>query len=138
MWISIVLEVHRPHHRFGNVKYHHIGKSNPLENLKPPSPSLIKELRKQISRHFGQSAVVSMTSYFSLRPFSNEPVYLYLNKISGILYFASVAFGTLLVFSLSHIGGAPLKEKILASFIVPFFWMTKEVILLQLSDDCKW
>ncbi len=78
-------------------------------------------------------AVVSMTAYFNLRSVGNDPMVQVLTKATGILYFVSVAFGTLVVFGLSYIGGASLRERILASFVVPFFWMTKEVLRLTES-----
>ncbi len=77
--------------------------------------------------------ILSMIAYFNLRYLGNEPGYQVLIKILGIIYFVSVAFGTLFVFSYSYIGGAPLKERVLASFVVPFFWMTKEVLRLTES-----
>jgi hypothetical protein len=76
------------------------------------------------------TAIASMSIYFLLRSLGNEPGYRYIVKLAGILYFVSVAFGTLFVFTSSYIGGAPMKERLIASAVTPFFWMTKEVLLL--------
>ena len=77
--------------------------------------------------------IISMLCYFNLRGFGNEPGFSVLIKACGLIYFTSVAFGTLFVFCISYIGGAPFKEQVLASFVTPFFWMTKEVIRLTES-----
>ncbi len=84
----------------------------------------------------------SMVAYFNLRPYGNEAGFQTLVKVAGIAYFISVAFGTLFVFSMSYIGGAALRERILASLVVPFFWMTKEVIRITeshpISESLYW
>ena len=78
-------------------------------------------------------ATVSMTGYFKLRSMSGGTGSPTIISLTGIVYFISVAFGTLFVFSLAYIGGAALKERVLASFVVPFLWMSKEVLRLAES-----
>jgi hypothetical protein len=53
--------------------------------------------------------------------------------VFGTTYFISVALGALYVYTISYIRGATLAERILASAVNPFIWMTKEVIRLAES-----
>lgn len=78
-------------------------------------------------------AVLSMLGYFNLRYLGNNSGFTWLVELLGLVYFLSIAFGTLYVFARSTIGGALMRERVLASFVVPFFWMTKEVIRITES-----
>jgi hypothetical protein len=78
-------------------------------------------------------ALVSMTGYFASRAAGGGEWQSAFTMVLGISYFVSVAFGTLFVFSSATIGGAPMREKVLGSFVVPFAWATKEVLRLTES-----
>ena len=53
--------------------------------------------------------------------------------IFGATYFLSIAFGALYVCATAYVRGASLSERVLASFITPLAWMTKEVLVLTAS-----
>ncbi len=78
-------------------------------------------------------ATVSAIGYFGSRHISNDLIHQIVAAFFGITYFISVAFGTLYVFTTAYLRGASLGERILASFITPFAWMTKEVIRITES-----
>ena len=56
-----------------------------------------------------------------------------LASISGTLLFLSVTFGTVLIYPTAYFRGAPLWERVIACFINPFLWATKENIRLSIS-----
>ncbi len=78
-------------------------------------------------------AAVSAIGYFGSRHISNDFIHQVMAAVFGTTYFISVAFGTLYVFTAAYVGGASLSERILASFVTPFAWMTKEVIRITES-----
>ncbi len=49
-----------------------------------------------------------------------------LADISGPILLVSVALGTLFVYPMAYFRGAPASERIIASFVNPLIWMTKE------------
>jgi len=53
--------------------------------------------------------------------------------ISGTILFLSVTFGTLFIYPTAYFRGASPKERILASLVSPFIWMTKESVRLYIS-----
>ena len=50
--------------------------------------------------------------------------------VFGVIYFSSLAFGTLYVYRQAFFRGAGPAERILCSLINPFIWSTKEVVVL--------
>ncbi len=76
---------------------------------------------------------VSWAGYFGSRTLDSDLLHQLLAKVFGTSYFLSVAFGTLYVYTVSYIRGAPIGERILASLVNPFIWMTKECIRLFAS-----
>jgi len=56
-----------------------------------------------------------------------------LASLLGPLYFLLVAFGPLFVYPVAYFRGASPKERVIASLINPFLWMTKECIRLYAS-----
>lgn len=74
--------------------------------------------------------VVSLAGYFGSRHLQYDALHQVLAKVFGTAYFLSVSFGTLYVYTVSYLRGAPLRERILASAISPFIWATKESLLL--------
>jgi hypothetical protein len=63
----------------------------------------------------------------------NHSIHRALALIFGTLLFLSVAFGAVIVYPLTFFRGASLKERIIASSVVPFIWMTKECARLFIS-----
>jgi hypothetical protein len=63
----------------------------------------------------------------------NPSVHRALAQVSGTLLFLSVAFGAALVYPISFFRGASLKERIIASSVIPFIWMTKECARVFMS-----
>ena len=63
----------------------------------------------------------------------NHSVHRTLALVSGTLLFLSVACGAAIVYPLAFFRGASLKERIIASSVVPFIWMTKECVRLFIS-----
>jgi len=75
-------------------------------------------------------AIIGYTGYFGSREIDHYTLHQVVAAVTGTLYFVAIAFGTLYVFTSSQMRGATLGESILASFITPFIWMTKEVLVL--------
>jgi hypothetical protein len=78
-------------------------------------------------------AFVSYLGYFGSRYVDSDAIHQLMAKIFGSAYFLSIAFGTLYIFTIGHIRGVPLSGRILASFVVPLVWMSKEVLRLTES-----
>ena len=78
-------------------------------------------------------AVVSYWGYFGSRGIDNDSIHQLMAKIFGTTYFLSIAFGTLYIFTTAYIRGLSLAGRILAAFVVPFIWMSKEVLRLTES-----
>lgn len=78
-------------------------------------------------------AAVSFMVYFGSRRLDAGIIKQTAAGIFGTLYFLSIFLGPLYVFTRARIRGAPLPECVLASMVVPFIWMTKEVYLLTYS-----
>lgn len=78
-------------------------------------------------------AAVSYVGYFGSRHVNNDTIHQLMAMVFGTTYFLSVAFGTLYIFTSVYVRGASLPWRILASFVVPFIWMTKEVFRLTES-----
>ncbi len=76
---------------------------------------------------------VSWAGYFGSRRLDSDLLHQLFAKIFGTSYFISVAFGTLYVYTVSYIRGAPMKDRVLASLVNPFIWMTKECARLFAS-----
>lgn len=76
---------------------------------------------------------VSWAGYYGSRTLDSDFLHQMLAKLFGTSYFLSVAFGALYVYTVSYIRGAPIGERILASLVNPFIWMTKECAKLFIS-----
>lgn len=76
---------------------------------------------------------ISYLGYFGSRSMDGGAVQQWMAAVFGTAYFFSIAFGTLYVYTMSYIRGACLLERIVASSINPFIWMTKEVLRLSES-----
>ena len=78
-------------------------------------------------------ALISFTVYFGSRHVDNDFIHQSLAAIFGTTYFLSIAFGALFIYTTAYLRGASLHERILSCFIVPFMWMSKEVLRLTES-----
>jgi hypothetical protein len=63
----------------------------------------------------------------------NHSIHRALALIFGTLFFLSVAFGAAIIYPLTFFRGASLKERIIASSVIPLIWMTKECARLFIS-----
>ena len=86
--------------------------------------------------------VVSFCGYFGSRHMTHPLLHQAMAGVFGTTYFLSVAFGPLYIFTTGTVLGASLAERISASFVCPFLWMTKEVFRLTeshpLSECLYW
>ena len=78
-------------------------------------------------------ALISFIAYFGSRHVDNDFIHQSLAAIFGTTYFLSIAFGALFIYTTAYIRGASLYERIILCFIVPFLWMSKEVLRLTES-----
>lgn len=76
---------------------------------------------------------VSYLGYFGSRCLDGGTLQQWMAGFFGTTYFLSIAFGTLYVYTAAYVCGASLPQRITASLINPFIWMTKEV--LRLTDS---
>ncbi|HOG08358.1 MAG: hypothetical protein M0P04_00065 [Syntrophales bacterium] len=79
------------------------------------------------------AALLSFAVYFFLRFPDRTTFTLVVATLSGFFYFVSISFGALYVYTVSQLRGASLAESVLASFVTPFAWITKEVLILTES-----
>lgn len=75
-------------------------------------------------------AIVSHIGYYGGSRLENDSLHHLAAILFGPLYFVAVALGPGYVFTRMSVEGANLAQRIVASFFVPFVWMTKEVLLL--------
>lgn len=76
---------------------------------------------------------VSFAGYFGSRQVPHAGLHQMMALVFGTTYFLSVAFGPLYVFTVTTLRGVPLPGRVLATFINPAIWMTKEVLRLTES-----
>ncbi len=75
-------------------------------------------------------AGISWAGYFGSRHVESPGLASAMALVFGTTYFISIAFGPLYVYTIAYLRGASLLMRILSSGLVPFLWMTKEVISL--------
>jgi hypothetical protein len=78
-------------------------------------------------------ALVSYLGYYGARRLGSDTARLALTTLSGTVYFLSIFFGPLYVYTLTHLRGAPLRGRILAMLLIPFIWMSKDVLVMSQS-----
>ena len=76
---------------------------------------------------------VSFTGYFGSRQVTHDGVHQVMALIFGTTYFLSIAFGPLYVFTATTLRGVALPGRVLAAYINPVIWMSKEVLRLTES-----
>jgi len=75
-------------------------------------------------------ACISWAGYFGSRHVETPGLASLMALVFGTTYFISIAFGPLYVYTIAYLRGASRMMRIVASGLVPFLWMTKEVITL--------
>jgi hypothetical protein len=75
-------------------------------------------------------ALVSYLIYYGSRRIENQQVHQTLSFLFGTIYFLSIFFGPLYIYTYGYLHGVSLPGRILAASLIPFLWMTKDVILL--------
>ncbi len=96
--------------------------------------------RHTVQRDFQQSAkpvlvvfvvmAVSFCGYFGSRLGTHDGFHQVMALVLGSTYFLAVAFGPLYVFTATTLRGVSLPIRIVAAYINPVIWMTKEVLRL--------
>jgi hypothetical protein len=75
-------------------------------------------------------AVVSYVIYYGSRLVENQAIHQTLAAAFGTVYFVTIFFGPLYVYTDCYVRGVPLGGRIVAASLVPFLWMTKDVVVL--------
>jgi hypothetical protein len=70
----------------------------------------------------------SYFGYYGARQIPNENILLLLTKLFGSIYFLGMVIGPLYIWVVATLRGASLTERVLATLLIPFLWMTKGVI----------
>jgi hypothetical protein len=78
-------------------------------------------------------ALMSYLIYYGSRRIENQPAHQILAFLFGTIYFLSVFFGPLYIYTYGYLHGVSLPGRIVASSLIPFLWMTKDVINLTES-----
>lgn len=73
---------------------------------------------------------VSFSGYFGSRLVPHDGLHQVMALVFGTAYFLAVAFGPLYVFTATTLRGVSLPIRVLAAYINPVIWMTKEVLRL--------
>jgi hypothetical protein len=76
---------------------------------------------------------VSFGGYFGSRQVSHDGLHQVMALVFGTTYFLAVALGPLYVFTETTLRGVNLPVRVLAAYVNPFIWMTKEVLRLTES-----
>jgi len=95
-----------------------------------------KDYRKRVFYPVAILLVVMVASWIAYNlswRLDNRVLQQVIASLSGILLFISVTFGALFVYPVTYFRGASLKERVLASYITPLLWATKESIRLYVS-----
>ena len=78
-------------------------------------------------------ALLSYLVYYGSRLIGYQPLHQALAAIFGAIYFVSIFFGALYICTYGYVHGASLPVRILASSLIPFLWMTKDVLVMTES-----
>jgi len=77
--------------------------------------------------------IISYAGYFGSRLMIDLPGRQVIAAILGTTYFGSIALGTLYIFPAVYLRGGTLFERMSASLVNPFIWMSAEVLRLKSS-----
>ena len=78
-------------------------------------------------------ALISYLIYYGSRRLGSQSVHQVLAAVFGTIYFCTIFFGSLYIYTYSYLHGVSLPGRMLASILIPFLWMTKDVIALTES-----
>ena len=78
-------------------------------------------------------ALISYLVYYGSRRIENQALRQILPAGSGTLYFVSIFFGPLYIYTVTYLRGVRLPGRLLACCLIPFLWMTKDVLVLMES-----
>ena len=78
-------------------------------------------------------ALISYLIYYGSRRMTSQTVQQVLAAVFGTIYFLAIFFGALYIYTSTYLRGVTLPGRILASILVPFLWITKDVLLLTES-----
>jgi hypothetical protein len=78
-------------------------------------------------------ALISCLVYYGSRHIENRSTGQFLAAVFGTVHFCCIFFGPLYIYTDGYLRGVPLARRILASSLIPFLWMTKDVLLLTES-----
>lgn len=73
---------------------------------------------------------VSFIGYFGSRQVTPDGLHQAMALVFGTTYFLAVAFGPAYVFTVTTVRGVRLPIRVLAAYVNPLIWMTKEVFRL--------
>jgi hypothetical protein len=76
-------------------------------------------------------ALVSYLIYYGSRFVENQTIHQTLAAAFGTVYFVTIVFGPLYIYTDCYVRGVPLGRGIVAASLVPFLWMTKDVLALM-------
>jgi hypothetical protein len=79
------------------------------------------------------TAVVSYLIYYSSRSIQNRPIHQTLALVFGTSYFLSIFCGPFYIYTTTYIQGVPTLRRILLSSLIPFIWITKDILVLTES-----
>jgi len=78
-------------------------------------------------------ALISYLIYYGSRRIENRSVPQILATVFGAIYFCCIFFGALYIYTSGYLRRLGLAARILTSSLIPFLWMTKDVLLLTES-----
>jgi hypothetical protein len=74
-------------------------------------------------------ALVSYLIYYGSRLVDNQAIHQTLAAAFGTIYFVTIFFGPLYVYTDCYVRDVPLGKRIVATSVIPFLWMTKDVLV---------
>jgi hypothetical protein len=78
-------------------------------------------------------ALVSYLIYYSSRSIQNQPIHQTLALVFGTSYFLSIFCGPFYIYTTTYLQGVPTSRRILLSSLIPFLWITKDILVLTES-----
>ena len=75
-------------------------------------------------------AVVSYLGYYGARGIASQPLRQGLASIAGTFYFISIFFGPLYIYTRAYLEGLPLVRRVLLASLIPFIWMSKDILVM--------
>jgi hypothetical protein len=78
-------------------------------------------------------ALFSYIIYYGSRSIENQTLHQPLAIVFGSIYFISIFFGPLFIYTSTYSAGYPVGKRVLVTTLIPFLWMTKDVLLLMES-----